>query len=216
MNSILVSFLWITLYVLATVFWISYDYVNYAHKPSWEGFGSANIILFSTGIILVFYTVQTYFLRKEAHKQTELQQKPFLRLKRKEVNEVARLLNIKPEQLIPLEVINIGIGTAKNIHFVVETKHENFNINIKSIDCIGGNGHAVQLQHNLRKGTNNIRIFNSNFHISELVEAITEEDDLIKITINYQDLENNNYNAVMEYNLEYTDAFKIVSQVRVK
>jgi hypothetical protein len=63
--------------------------------------GLTLIVLFLTGVVLLFYTRETHLLRREAQLQTELQNRPFISL-------IA-----EPEPRFKL--VNVGKGLATNI-----------------------------------------------------------------------------------------------------
>src|SRR5918995_5586822 len=59
------------------------------------------IVLFLTGVVLCFYTVETYRLRKEAQLQTELQNRPFVSL----ILDEHRIFGL----------VNVGKGVATSV-----------------------------------------------------------------------------------------------------
>jgi len=210
MNNIMASLLSVLLYIFITVV-----FIFFTNKISWGEFDSENIILFSTGVILVIYTVQTYYLRKESQNQTETQLRPYLQIKQNDRIHVSKEINVNEKDLLSLEMVNIGLGIAKNIQIKVQTNYEDFKISIKSIDCLGGGGRSIQLRPNLRFSKNNEDIFNSNFNNDSIIEKLVETDDLIEFLITYQDVKENHYKATVIYNRNYTDQTYIRKQEKI-
>lgn len=62
------------------------------------------VALVTTGAVIVWYTVETSWLRKEAQKQTELETRPFLSLSRRGDGLEVRFF-----------VVNVGKGMARNV-----------------------------------------------------------------------------------------------------
>jgi len=68
------------------------------------------IILLETGIVLLWYTWETHKLRKEAQRQTEAQQRPFVILEPTQRTHSGDLIGLRLKNIGNGAAINIGVG----------------------------------------------------------------------------------------------------------
>ncbi|MBU2566913.1 hypothetical protein KKG46_05145, partial [Patescibacteria group bacterium] len=214
----LVSIAWVIIYLVFTIALISYFYAKYDSSQSWSGIDSEGVILLTTGCILIFYTVETYFLRKEAEKQTSLTQRPYFRLKQKHPCDVSSATGKDATEYLPIEIVNIGAGAAKNIHFQVNKNGEKLltkePLLIRSIDCIEGSNGACQLRYD----SSTVELVRDTYTAKVMSDQNGWKNYDLKnlfIDIEYADLENNKYQAKFSYSIDYSDCFKIIEQKKL-
>jgi hypothetical protein len=109
----------ITLSLSAYLFAIMVAFLAYGGCDKWTYLSTVAIIL--TGAILIWYTWETYLLRSEAQRQTELQLRPFV--------------IIVPEQN-SFQLRNVGNGTALNISVADVLIDQAFDVKIHFPDHI--------------------------------------------------------------------------------
>lgn len=117
--------------------WISAE-----SKNIWLSTQTMAIVL--TGLVVIWYTIETYLLRNETQKQTELQQRPFVLAKLQD-NKLC-LTNYGPGVSINTYVKPIMIDEGMNVKIKFEEKvpvikaNESVCINAESFDKNGSKG----------------------------------------------------------------------------
>ncbi len=158
------------------------------------------IILAITAVIIFWYTVETYWLRRESQRQTELQLRPFV------VLEAVRQI-----EGVGFQVKNIGNGTALNIRIgSVLVKYEGtlsevigFPDTVSSLS----QGESILVSHREEhekesvKITANPGIFAQRLlpYLYEGIRSLLDSDDdsslpaLPSITVEFEDIEKRRY-----------------------
>ncbi len=169
--------------------------------------------LFLTGVVIFWYTRETYDLKciqnkqiEETRRQTELQQRPFLRLEWNTYplstegyltgKDISRRYTTYHHQLI---LVNTGFGVAVNVEINISLK----NIKLvpkpffKTVTAISSNGGKTQ-------------IFDA-YDKEELREILdpTREGNSYEVTIHYKNLEKTSYKQVFKTSPNHNDAFEV-------
>lgn len=174
--------------------------------------------VFLTGMVVFWYTRETFDLKTisnkqlaESRKQTDFEKRPFLRIQWKDrahlkpaaaqnPNFTMSALNDFIAKFTAIEIINNGRGLAKNIK-ITECDIKGKKISLKSIPVLSPNSPS-QLVYTEPFGNegalDNVGIYKK-----------------IKVTILYQDIENDEYKAEFISNHIYNDGFEIISQEKL-
>lgn len=118
-SSVWEALLWMVAYVAVVGFG---TYLVNAISPEEEAMGAVSVLIVgATGLVIIWYTVETKRLRVEAQRQTEVSQRPFV------VGELVPKRSLHPipnnsggvrqisERIYELEVKNVGNGTALTV-----------------------------------------------------------------------------------------------------
>ena len=166
-----------------------------------EGFTTiSDKILLITFFALVWYTLETSGLRKEAQKQTKFLLAPYLRLQWNNKDGVT-----DPKTKTSLQLVNVGQGVAQTIDFQKFTVNQS-NVEIKSVTAMSsgmsGGSSATQLQYKNEVNPDSPPISD-------------DRSGNIEIKISYEDIKKNKYIAKMVSNNNFNDGFQILEQKRI-
>lgn len=175
-----------------------------------------NIILFLTLIVLLWYTIETFRLRKQSETQTdeiikqrELSIRPFLRVLFVNKQDKDDLLGRKL-----LVLTNEGTGPAININIKIKDKikgpNKDAEITFLRISVINKND-----QCNIWESYIEIIPMKSTWEKLHYISPGADVFNEYILEIRYQDILNNNYIAIMKTNIKHTDSFEIIEQKRL-
>ena len=172
------------------------------------------ITLYLTGVVIFWYTRETYDLKqsqnkqiKEIRRQTELQQRPFLRIEwnRYPLKELITSNGDRYEEerhYYQIIAVNIGTGIAVNVEFEVSVMtQELYDTNpntFRTVTAISPNG-----------GTT--RIFDA-YH-NEALQNILDpkrESNSYSIKVRYENLERTSYVQEFITSPDYNDGFAVI------
>ncbi|HTW97062.1 MAG TPA: hypothetical protein VMD74_05390 [Candidatus Methylomirabilis sp.] len=177
-----------------------------------------NIILCTTGFFVAWYTIEAYYTRKYYDHQAEYEIRPYLKI---EMSPVDR--SIFQEIII---VKNEGRGMAKNIEFVDLRIKENFQdtmkekFSVRKISILSSKDSAIisfeDINGKLIDVAKYINQINSS--PSEKIRYHIEQEikENIFLTIKYEDISDNKYIAIFEYNKDYKEKFILKEQKKLE